>query len=288
MDIAYIAQVVINGILIGGVYALIAIGLSLIWGVMEIVNFAHGDFLMAGAFFSFMFWSYFGLDPLFSLPLIFCIFLLIGFGTQKFVMKRLMDAPTLLTITATFALSLIIRYGFFVVFKPNYRVIESPIVEGTLHFGSVSIPIAKTVSLIIALITILLLFLFLKYTKKGRAIRATAQDRDVAKSLGVNVDHMFLLTWGLGIGCVAIAGTMLSTFYYVFPLMGVAFVTIAFASVTLGGFGSIHGAVFGGLIIGLVEQFGAALMSPALKHAFVFIIFILVLIFRPMGFFGKY
>ena len=289
MDLVYlILQVIINGILIGGVYALIAVGLSLIWGVMEIVNFAHGDYLMAAAFFSFIFWSYMGLDPLISLPLVVVIFLFIGFGTQKFVMKRLIDSPTLITIAATFALSLIIRYGFFVVFKPDYRVIRDPLLQGSLHISSISIPIAKMVTLLIAIITMILLFSFLKYTKKGRAIRATAQDREVAKSLGVNVEQIFLITWGLGIACVGIAGTMLSTFYYIFPLMGVTFVLIAFASVTLGGFGSVHGAIFGGLAIGLIQQFGGTFVSPALKDVFVFGVFILVLIFKPKGFFGKY
>lgn len=288
MDLVYLIQAIINGILIGGVYALIAVGLSLIWGVMEIVNFAHGDYLMAAAFFSYIFWLYMGLDPLISLPLVVIIFLFIGFGTQKFVMKRLMDSPTLITIAATFALSLLIRYSFFVVFKPDYKAIRDPLLQGSLHISSISIPIAKMVTLLVMLVTIILLFSFLKYTKKGKAIRATAQDREVAKSLGVNVEQIFLITWGLGIACVGIAGTMLSTFYYVFPLMGITFVLIAFASVTLGGFGSVHGAVFGGLVIGLIQQLGGAFVSPALKDVFVFIVFILVLMFKPMGFFGKY
>jgi len=288
MDLVYLIQAIINGILIGGVYALIAVGLSLIWGVMEIVNFAHGDYLMAAAFFSYIFWLYMGLDPLISLPLVVIIFLFIGFGTQKFVMKRLMDSPTLITIAATFALSLLIRYSFFVVFKPDYKAIRDPLLQGSLHISSISIPIAKMVTLLVMLVTIILLFSFLKYTKKGKAIRATAQDREVAKSLGVNVEQIFLITWGLGIACVGIAGTMLSTFYYVFPLMGITFVLIAFASVTLGGFGSVHGAVFGGLVIGLIQQLGGAFVSPALKDVFVFVVFILVLMFKPMGFFGKY
>jgi len=288
MDLSYLAQAVINGIMIGGVYALTAIGLSLIWGVMEIVNFAHGEYLMAAAFFSYVFWSYMGLDPLISLPLIVIIFLFIGFATQKFVMKKLMDSPTLITIAATFALSLIMRYGFFVVFKPDYRVIKNHILQGAIHLDSISIPIAKLMTLIIALVTITILFSFLKYTKKGKAIRATAQDREVAQSLGVNVDEIFLITWGLGISCVAVAGIMLSTFYYVFPLMGITFVLIAFASVALGGFGSVHGAVFGGLVIGIIQQLGGAFVSPALKDVFVYAAFILVLMFKPMGFFGKY
>lgn len=288
MDLSYLAQAVINGIMIGGVYALTAIGLSLIWGVMEIVNFAHGEYLMAAAFFSYVFWSYMGLDPLISLPLIVIIFLFIGFATQKFVMKKLMDSPTLITIAATFALSLIMRYGFFVVFKPDYRVIKNHILQGAIHLDSISIPIAKLITLIIALVTITILFSFLKYTKKGKAIRATAQDREVAQSLGVNVDEIFLITWGLGISCVAVAGIMLSTFYYVFPLMGITFVLIAFASVALGGFGSVHGAVFGGLVIGIIQQLGGAFVSPALKDVFVYGAFILVLMFKPMGFFGKY
>jgi len=288
MDLSYLAQAVINGIMIGGVYALTAIGLSLIWGVMEIVNFAHGEYLMAAAFFSYVFWSYMGLDPLISLPLIVIIFLFIGFATQKFVMKKLMDSPTLITIAATFALSLIMRYGFFVVFKPDYRVIKNHILQGAIHLDSISIPIAKLITLIIALVTITILFSFLKYTKKGKAIRATAQDREVAQSLGVNVDEIFLITWGLGISCVAVAGIMLSTFYYVFPLMGITFVLIAFASVALGGFGSVHGAVFGGLVIGIIQQLGGAFVSPALKDVFVYAAFILVLMFKPMGFFGKY
>lgn len=288
MDLSYLAQAVINGIMIGGVYALIAIGLSLIWGVMEIVNFAHGEYLMAAAFSSYLCWSYIGLDPLISLPIVVIIFIFFGFATQKFIMKRLMDSPTLITIAATFALSLIIRYGFFIVFKPDYRVIKDPILQGSLHIGSISIPVAKLVTLIVALITVILLFSFLKYTKKGKAIRATAQDREVAQSLGVNVEQIFLITWGLGISCVAVAGIMLSTFYYVFPLMGVTFVLIAFASVALGGFGSVHGAVFGGLAIGIIQQLGGAYASPALKDVFVFAAFILVLMIKPMGFFGKY
>jgi len=288
MDLSYLAQAIVNGIMMGGVYALIAIGLSLIWGVMEIVNFAHGDFLMVAAFFSYLFWAYLGFDPLISMPFIVVLFFFIGFATQKFVMKRVMGAPTLFTITATFALSLILRYGFFIVFKPDYRVIRNPLLEGSFQLGPISIPTAKIVTLLVAIVTISLLFSFLKYTKKGKAIRATAQDREVATSLGVNVNNIFLLTWGLGIACVAVAGIMLSTFYYVFPLMGATFVLIAFASVALGGFGSVHGAVFGGMLIGIIQQLGGAFASPALKDVFVFIAFILVLMVKPMGFFGKY
>lgn len=288
MDLPYLGQAIINGIMMGGVYALIAIGLSLIWGVMEIVNFAHGDFLMVAAFFSYLFWAYLGFDPLISMPFIVLLFFFIGFATQKFIMKRIMGAPTLFTITATFALSLILRYGFFVIFNPDYRVIRDPLLKGSIHLGPISIPIAKIVTLLVAMLTISLLFYFLKYTKKGKAIRATAQDREVATSLGVDVNGIFLLTWGLGIACVAVAGIMLSTFYYVYPLMGTSFVLIAFASVTLGGFGSVHGAVFGGILIGLIQQLGGAFVSPALKDAFVFLAFILVLMVKPMGFFGKY
>ncbi len=288
MEANYLIQALINGILIGGVYALIAIGLSLIWGVMEIVNFAHGDYLMIAAFLSYIFWVNLGFDPLLALPFVVIILLLAGFVTQKFVLKRLMNSPTLITIAATFALSLIIRYGFFIVFKADYKTIREPLLQGTLHFGSITVPAAKLATLVVAMISITLLFSFLKYTKKGKALRATAQDREVAKALGVNVDQIFLLTWGLGLACVGVAGTMLSNFYYVFPLLGKIFVLIAFASVTLGGFGSVHGAVFGGLAIGIIQQVGGAMISPALKDVFVFIAFLLVLMFKPKGFFGKY
>jgi len=288
MDSAYVLQALINGIMIGGVYALIAVGLSIVWGVMGIVNFAHGDWLMLSAYFSWIFYMYAGLDPLISLPLVVAIFILFGFANYKFIMKRFIDAPIVISIVATFSISLIMRFGAFIIFKPDYRLIKDHVLEGVYRFGEFQVSRAKFATFLIMIAALLLLFSFLKYTKTGKAIRATAQDRDVAKSLGVNVDRIFLITWGIGLACVAVAGTMISTFFYVFPMMGISFLLLAFASVALGGFGSVHGAVFGGIVIGIVQQLGGALVYPAFKDVFVFVIFILMLMFKPKGLFGKY
>jgi len=283
-----ILQVLVNGILVGSVYALASAGLSLIWGVMEIVNFAHADYLMFATYVTYVLWAYLGLDPLFALPLVILVFLLVSYGTHKLLTRRLIGAPPLIVIVATFAISLIIRYSIFAIFGPDYRAIRSPILSGSFFIGDICFPIAKTGTLLVSTITIGFLFLFLRFTRMGKAIRATAQDREVAEALGIDVKKVFLLTWAVGLGCVAVAGTMLANFLYISPILAPIFTNVLFACVALGGFGSVHGAIFGGLVIGLVQQLGGFYTTPALKDLWVFAVFLAVMLFKPMGFWGKY
>jgi branched-chain amino acid transport system permease protein len=282
-----LGQALINGLLGGLVYSLIALGLSLIWGVMDIVNFAHAEYLMLAMFLTYWLWALAGLDPLMSLPLVAVVLFGLGVATYKIVIKRIIEAPMVSQIFTTFGLFLFLRYGAFALWGPDFRKVGDPLLQGSLLLGPFHVSLPKLGAAVAALLVFGGLHLFLTRTKTGKALQATAQDREVALSLGIDVEKMYVLAWGLGIASVGVAGVFLTNFYFVEPQVGTAFLLLAFASVTLGGFGTLVGALVGGVAIGLIEQVFGAVISPTFKLVFVFVIFILVLLVRPRGLVGE-
>ncbi|MGB9729340.1 MAG: branched-chain amino acid ABC transporter permease [Thermoprotei archaeon] len=278
---------IVSGVLIGSIYSLIAMGLALIWGVMDIINFAQGDFMMLGAFFTYLLLIFIGIDPLYALPIVFVIMFAIGMFIQMGIIERILHAPTLSQIFVTFALLLIIRYGAEVVFGPYTKVIKTSYSDIVLNYGIVSLPLVKLIGLIVSISVALLLYLFLTRTYTGIALRATAQDRIAAQLHGINVRKMYRVAFGLGVSISAIGGTLLSLFYPLYPEMGAYFAMLMFIIVVLGGFGSIFGAYIGGIIIGIVQVLSALFITPTLKDLVAFIIFIIILLIRPTGLFGK-
>ena len=281
-------QALVSGLLLGLIYALIAAGLSLIFGVMEIVNFAHGEFLMLSMYLSFFLHAALGWDPLVALPLNALALFALGVAVYFALIRRVLRAPMLAQIFATFGLGVFLQAGAQFLWKPDFRTVESTLVSGKrFALAGVFVSGPQAVAACGAVITTVALWWLLTRTAAGRALRATAEDRTAAALMGIDADRMFALSWGLGAACVGVAGALLSTFYYVFPQVGAQFALIAFVAVALGGFGSVVGAFAGGVLIGLVESLAGVFVAPAVKNLFVFGIYLVVVLLRPRGLFGK-
>jgi len=282
-----IVQLIMSGLLLGGVYALVSVGLVLIFGVLEIFNFAHGEFLMLGMYAGYWLFYLFGFDPYVSLLIIIPLFFFLGFVVQRIIFQPLLNASPLDQVFATMGLSLIIQNAALYLWKADYRTVRTAYSTTTIKIGQISINFPRLVAFAIALGGIFLLFIFLKKTYIGKAIRALAQQKRAAMLMGVNIYRTYQIAFSIGIVCVGIAGTILVPIYYVFPSIGTLFGLTAFVVVILGGYNSLPGALVGGLIIGLVETFSGFFISPHLKQLIYFAIFILLLLIKPTGLFGR-
>ncbi|MDR7401272.1 MAG: branched-chain amino acid ABC transporter permease [Armatimonadota bacterium] len=281
-------QSIVNGVLLGLVYALIAAGLSLIFGLMEIVNFAHGQHMMLAMYGAYWLAVLYRVDPLFSLPLwAFALFLL-GVATYWLVIARVLQAPMLAQIFSTFGLGVFLQSLAQFLWSPDFRLVPNPVVKGRVEVFGLFLGIPELVASLGAVIAFALLYLFVTRTETGRALQATSEDREAAALMGIDSHRMFALGWGIGLACVGVAGVLLSNFYYIFPEVGFPFALIAYVAVALGGFGSIPGAFVAGIIIGLVEVLSGLLIGPAYKYLFVFLVYLIVVIARPQGLFGRY
>jgi branched-chain amino acid transport system permease protein len=283
-----ILQTIISGLLMGCIYALVAVGLCLIWGLMEIVNFAHGEMLMLGMFTAFWMFTLYHIDPIISLPLCMVILFFVGVATYFIVIKKILKAPFLAQILATFGLGIFLRYLAQFMWTPDYRMIKNPLLAGRIGFSGIFVGIPELTASIITILSFILLYQFINKTEIGTALLATSEDREAASLMGINSDKMFALGWGIGAACLGVAGALMSNFYYVFPEVGFPFALIAYVAVALGGFGSIPGSFIAGIIIGLVEFLSGLFIVPAFKYTFVFIIYLLVVFIRPQGLWGRY
>jgi branched-chain amino acid transport system permease protein len=282
-------QSVLSGILVGGVYALIGIGLTIIFGVMRVINFAHGDLLMLGMYAT---WAIFtvssgAIDPyvsiLISAPLLF----LWGALLQKTFINRVLGALPQNQILLTIGLGLVMSNTVMLAFTSDYRILTTSYSSSSFMLGELSVSQPLLYSfLITAAITGALAWFLLK-TDTGQAIRATAQDRDAAQLMGINVRWMSVLAFGIGAALAATAGALISPTYYIFPQVGSAFTLKAFVIVVLGGMGSIVGATLGGLLVGVTESLAAIYVASGLKELVVFVIFLGILLFKPSGLMGK-
>ena len=282
-----VIQLIINGLLLGGIYALISIGLTLIFGVVEIINFAHGEFLMLSMYGSYWLFQLYGVDPYVSLLMVIPTFFLIGWAVQRIIIQPIIDAPPLNQIFATVGVSLVLQNVALFLWKADYRTVRTVYSGLSLKTAGLMISFPRLVAFFLALALIAGLLKFLKRTYTGKAIRAIAQQRRAAMLMGIDINRMYKVAFGIGIACVGAAGAMLIPIYYTFPTVGGLFVLIAFVVVILGGYNSLIGALVGGLIIGVVEAFSGFFLSPHLKEAVYFVIFILILLFRPTGLFGR-
>ncbi len=288
MTFDIILQAIVGGLLMGLIYALIAAGLSLIFGLMEIVNFAHGEHLMLSMFSSFWLWSLFGLDPIVSLPFTLALMALAGVLTHYLLIRYILHAKMLIQICATFGLSIFLRALAQLLWTPDFYTVKEPMLEGRLEVGPLFIGQPQLAAGIVCLLAFAALYLFVTRTETGLALQATAQDRQAAEILGIPSDRMFALGWAIGLGCVGVAGAMMSNYFFVFTDVGVNFALFAFVAVALGGFGSVIGCLYAGIIIGLVEALGGLLIDPSYKLLYVFAIYLVVVIYRPQGMFGRY
>lgn len=281
------AQTLVSGLLIGFVYALIAVGLTMIFGMMEIVNFAHGDYLMVAMYFAYWFFILFGMDPLQSLPIVTILLFLLGIVTYYVLIKPIINAPMLSQIFVTFGVLILLRGLAQFFWKVDYRMIPQTMLSGNINVFDVYIGIPQLVAAGGAILCNGLIFWFLKSTKLGMALEAVSEDKESARLMGINSDRMFALAWGIGIATVGVAGALLSSFYYVFPEVGANFGVITFVVVALGGFGSVPGAFIAGIIVGMVEVISGYLIDPSLKFMFVLMLYLAVVFIRPQGLLGS-
>jgi branched-chain amino acid transport system permease protein len=283
--IGLIPQAALTALVFGFIYALVAAGLALIWGVADIVNFAHGEYMLIAMYVTaFIASAAGGGTPLLLVPVNAVLLFVLGYATYRLIISKVMDAPMLAQIFATFALVLIIRYAALFVAGPYTVSIDNYLFDGQTRLFGVAVSHPEVFTALVSVAALGVLFAFLRSTRTGKAIRATAQDREVAKVMGIDTDHIFGLTWGIGLAAVGVAGTLVATFSPIHPeLTPTSWTLIAFASVALGGFGSVLGAVAGGIVIAFVENLGAVLLNPSYKELYVFVVFIGVLLFKPEG-----
>lgn len=280
-------QVAIDGLLTGMVYALVASGLSLIWGVMDVLNFAHGEFLMLGMYVSYWLGFLMNFDPLISWIAsgVFCF--LLGILTYKLIIHHCLLGPPLSALLATFGLSMMLKNFALNRFSPNYRLLTGTLLDGKrILIGNIVLPMPQLITSIFALVVVFIIYYVIKRTRLGWAIQATAMDKEAAELMGINTERIFLLVFGLGGLCVGVAGGLLPSYLAVHPEVGGLFGLIAFVCVAMGGFGSIPGALLAALLIGLVEALGGFYIAPVFKYVVVFGLYLLVVMLKPKGLFG--
>ncbi len=280
-------QVLVSGLLSGGIYAVVSVGLTLIFGVLKLVNFAHGDFLMVSMYMSFWLYSALSVNPyvgaLFVVPLMFAFGVLI----QRILMKPILEAPHVVQIFATMGLSMILQNAALLLFKADFRNVRVPFAASVLQIGGIRLSLVHVVAFLVAMTAAVVLYAFLQSTDMGKAMRAVSMNARAAKLMGINVDRVYLVAYSLGIALVGLAGVFLTPIYPIYPTIGLNFANPAFVCVVLGGLGSVPGAVLGGLTIGLVEAMTAYYAGSQFQQAAYFLIFLVVLVIRPYGFFGR-
>jgi len=280
-------QLLVSTVLLGGIYALIAVGLTLIFGIMRVVNFAHGEFLMLGMYLAFWSFTLWGLDPYFLLVVAVPLFFAIGLGIYALVMRGVIHASHNVQIFTTVGLSTALQNVALVFWTGDFRFVrpwESSIVVRIL---GAAFNLSQVIAFAVALLFTLALFAFMKWTHAGRVMRATAQDGEAATLMGIDTDRVYRLAFAMGIACVGVAGVLVSPLYSVYPTAGLQFVLLAYVVVVLGGLGDMVGALLGALIVAAVEVIGSYVFGSAWKEVIYFVLFIAVLVFRPAGLFGQ-
>lgn len=280
-------QVLINGLLLGAIYASVGVGFSLTWGVLNIINIAHGAMVMLGAYVTFYLFTALGIDPFLTIPASMVVLFVLGYLLQRFIINRVIPYGVFMTLVLTFGLSLFFIDVALIAFSGDYRSVTPGYAGAGLVFAGVVISYQRLAIFVVSLLLVLALHAYLTRSKLGRAIRATALNRASAQLLGVNVNSIYAITFGIGAAMAGAAGSLLSMTITITPFLGNAFIGKAFVVATLGGLGTIQGALVGGLILGLAESFGASLIGPSYQHAIGFGILVLVLILRPEGIMGK-
>jgi branched-chain amino acid transport system permease protein len=282
-----IPQLVVSTILLGGVYALIAVGLTLIFGVMRVVNFAHGEFLMLGMYLAFWAFTLLRLDPyltlLLSLPLAFGV----GWLSYHIVMRPVIHASHNVQVFTTVGLSIALQNLALVLWTADSQFVRTGYYAVVVRLGSTALNVAQIVAFGAAVLATAALFAFLRWSYTGKVIQATAQDRQAAALMGIDTGRVFALTWAVGITCVGVAGVLLAPIYPVYPTAGLQFVLIAYVAVVLGGLGDMAGALIASLTVAAVEVVGSYVIGTAWKEVLYLLLFIAILVVRPAGLFGQ-
>lgn len=279
-------QALFEGIINGSTLALVAMGIALVWGVMGIPSFTQGEFLMIAMFCSFYLNLYFGLDPIVSLPICMAIMFGIGFIVYKLIIARALRGPVLSQRLITFALSMVLVNLALLLFSGDFKTIPEVAISGSIDLGFMVLSKQKIVPFVISVCVAGFMFLFLNKTRTGKAIRATSMNKTAAGLVGINPEKTYALAFGLSAAIAGAAGCALTYFYYIYPNVGANFQLFGFIAVVMGGFGSIPGAFFGGLIMGLADSFTGVYMNTAFKYVGICVVFLLLVQFKPKGLFG--
>jgi branched-chain amino acid transport system permease protein len=282
-----IAQIIVNGLVLGGLYACIASGFSLVWGVLNIINILHGSFIIIGSYVAYFAYSYLGIHPFLSVTIAAVVLFVFGYLIQAGIINRVVAAPVLTTLTLTFGLELLVNNSLLAAFKGDYRkvILENPL--GVLDMGGVIVPLDRLATMVLALLLTGLLYWVLNASRIGRAIVAVRMDREAAALMGVKVKQIYAITFGLGAVMAGVAGSVMSVIFPISPLNNILYLGKAFVICVLGGLGSVPGALIGGLVLGMIESFGGLIFGPEHAMTLAFSLMILLLIFRPTGIIGK-
>lgn len=282
-----VLQLLINGILVGALYTCLALGFSIIWGVMNLINLAHGTFIMLGAYIAFLLFTFAGIDPFLAIPVSAAALFAAGYLLQRGVINLVIRGSVFLTLILTFGFDMLLVNVLLVVFTADTRSV-TPAYSGVgFVYGDLVVPYIRIGVCAVALALTYLLHVFLTRTKLGNAVRATSFDREAAELVGVEVARIFPLTFGIGAAMAGAAGALVAMTYSISPVLGGAFTMKAFVVVVLGGLGSVPGAVLGGLTLGVVEHLSTLVVAPGYQEGIGFIVLLLVLVLRPSGFLGK-
>ncbi len=280
-------QALISGILIGGAYALMGIGMTIIFGVMRVINFAHGELLMLGMYATYYLFTLFHVDPFVSILITIPLMFIYGGIVQKVFINRVLGALPQNQILLTIGLGLIMNNTVMLAFTSDYKILSTSYSSASVTVGGISVSVPLAISFCITAGITAVLYWFLMKTDTGQAIRATAQDREAAKLMGIDVKRMSIIAFGVGTALAGTAGALFSPIYYIFPQVGGIFTLKAFVITVLGGMGSVVGATLGGVLIGVAESIGGVYIGSGWKEVVVYVLFLFVLLFKPSGLMGK-
>jgi branched-chain amino acid transport system permease protein len=280
-------QSLVNGLLLGGIYAACSAGFSLAFGVMGVVNLSHGDFVMLGAFLTYWLFNLLGIDPFLTLPFTLGILYGLGYLLQRLAINRLVGAPPIMSYLLTFGLHLALSNMALRAWTADYRTVNTAYSGLTWNLGGIILPVSRLTTFLAAMGIILGLYYLLYRTEIGRAIRATSQDREMARLSGVKIFKVYTFTFALAAAITGLAGSLVSTTFVIYPQMGLPFTIIAFCVVVLGGMGYVPGTLLGGLILGVVESMAITYLTAGISLALTFFLLLLMLILRPGGILGK-
>lgn len=281
-----VLQLIVSGMLLGGIYAMATVGLTLVFGVMRIVNFAHGEFLMLAMYLTFWLFSLFGLSPYVALAIVPILMFIFGLITERVLIRPTLSRPHMVQVFVTLGLSMLMVNMSQVLWSANYRSVTTSLADINVTLGSLSVGLPRILAFVVAIAASLALYLFLRKTYTGKAIQATAENVAAARLMGINVNQIYALTFALGSAVTGAAGCLLLPLYFAYPRIGLDFVAITFVVAVMGGLGNVPGAIAAGLIIGVVETLSGFIIGPAFKQGIYFIAFILILVIKPAGLWG--
>ena len=282
-----LVQTIWEGIVNGSILAMIAMGIALVWGVMGILSFSQGEFMMLGMFITYYLNEYLGLDPILCVPIVGIIMFGLGCLIYRSIIAKALRGPRLSQRLITFAIGMVLTYGALMVFGGQYRTVQNLAFTGSIDLGFMTISKQKLVPLVIALVMVAFMYVFLNLTRAGKAIKAISQDKDAAELVGINSNVTYMVAFGLSSALAGIAGCAITYYYPVYYTAGAAFLLFGFIAVLLGGVGSTAGALVGGIIMGLTDTISGVYLNTAYKYLAVCVIFMLIVTFKPKGLFGK-